>query len=912
MICPPSARAVIRGFFRACAIVVLAEIAGFHAVAIPPAPQDTSPVLRADQIHQLQREKAEREGVVAVTPPPVERTETAGISPDRVSALARKYTGLTIAKVADTRSRRSIEVQADQILVRLKPGRTKAQASQALARYQSAAIERKTAALEKLGYWRARVPAGVATADFLARLSKDASVECVEFNVILRSQAEKPADPTFGPDWGLQAILAIQAWEITQGDPSVIVAVVDSGIAGDHPDLADALVPGYNFIADNTEAHDDFGHGTQVAGIIAARSNAESGTTGVAPRSRVMPLKVLDANGEGTAADVAEAIVYAADAGTRVITLALGTYAESGVLQAAIEYASARNCLIIAAGGNNGTDELVYPAAYPQTLAVAALDQFRKPCFFSNRAPYIDIAAPGIDILTTAKNGGHSELTGTSASAAHVAGLAALLLAVNPALNADTFQAIIRASASDLQTAGWDAETGFGLADCVVALNQPTTSLIDVGIVDVMAFPQRPRPDQTASIVLTLRNHGVQPVQSATLVLSRDGHAVATTNLPDLAPKQTRELTVPWVPLATDAETTLNLLARIDLLPSETAMSDNLREVPIPVTDEECHDLAILDARAIGAPLKPGATVTVKVTIANLGNVIEDHILFHCRGRELDISSLLTLRPGERNAQIVEWSIPNEAFDPLGEVPWYGLWLGIIPITGEISVTNNNLELDFGFMRGDLSRAVIPFHACGTGKEVHQWIAKEAYKYFQDQVDESNIPQDDRISHHLGQWNWDWDNYDKVKQSLIEGTWMEDQGAPSGPYNDEAPWGSDYYLTPFIDHFCAGGDGDEIYDGIENSALTRANWWWGSYAKPQNGSNKPLAHYYLGHVVHLLTDMCVPAHTHKDSHADLWWLGGDYDYFEKTVSYNNNFQVHGFNSAYAGHWSDLLTALATR
>jgi|GEM_PF-1512497 len=790
-------------------LTLVAGVAFFSAsiyAVPPPAPPDKSPVLRADQIHQLQREKSDREAGVLTKQPSAEATKSSRTLPGRTPIAVRKDTGLKIAKVADAKSRRPVEAQADQVLVRFKPDRTNAERTLALTRHQTATIERTTSALEKLGYRRVRVPTGVAAADFIANLSKDASVERVEGNVILRSHAEKPADPTFGPNWGLQAIRAIQAWEITQGDPSVIVAVVDSGIAGNHPDLADALVLGYNFIADNAEAQDDFGHGTQVAGIIAGHSNTVSGTTGVASRSRLMPLKVLDANGEGTAADVAEAIIYAADSGVRIITLALGTYAESGILQAAVEYAAGKKCLVISAAGNNGTEEPVYPAAYAQTLAVGAVNQFRKPCFFSNRASYIDVVAPGEGILTTSKDGGHQELNGTSASAAHVAGLAALMLARTPLLTPDIFHAVVRASASDLQTAGWDKETGFGLVDCFAALNQTNASSIDVGIVDSMILPQQPRPGQTASIVLTIRNHGVQPFQSATLDLSREGHSVVTTNLPPLAAKQTREVIIPWVPLETDAETTVSLLARIEPLPGEMATTDNSRQVEVPVTNKEHRDLAVISAHAVGAPLNPGDTCTVEVTVANLGNVAATNVVLKSTGFQRSTTNVLSLSAGERRTVATEWTFPDDRPGPEDVHPVYSLVFAIEPVESE-QIVNNTCVLKLGTRRE--SGQIVPFHATGDAysdnKYVHQWIALAAYSNFISQVSGADI------GSYLGTISGSFIAYDS---DLLEGTFAEDKDYRD-PLNQ---------FMPYNRHFCAGADGSELDDGLMayDSAYTQA------------------------------------------------------------------------------------------
>ena len=381
----------------------------------PPAPLDTSPRLRADEKWRQAREAAPGKGqemnVVSEAPKPPTQARAEAKHP------TRKDTGLRIARVKDSKTQRPVDVKGDEVLIKFRVGAASADKEKVFSLLKAAPVPRKMTALQKIRYHRAPVPAGVTLDDFLAQVRKAPSVEFAEVNPVFRSQSLSPDDPLLDEQWGLKAIHAPQVWEVTQGDPSVVIAVVDSGIDSDHSDLVPNLVAGYNFINDTANADDDLGHGTQVAGIIAAKSNNGLGISGVAPGCRMMPLKVLDANGEGTAADVAEAIIYAADNGCRVINLSLGTYAWSEALKDAVDYAAGQNCVLVAAGGNNGTAEPCYPAAFPSTIAVAPTDQFRKACFFGNRAPYIDVSAPGTDILTTIVGGEYGNLTGSSAAA---------------------------------------------------------------------------------------------------------------------------------------------------------------------------------------------------------------------------------------------------------------------------------------------------------------------------------------------------------------------------------------------------------------------------------------------------------------------------------------------------------------
>jgi uncharacterized repeat protein (TIGR02543 family) len=825
---------------------------------IPPAPPFAAPTLRADQIRQLERDKA-------ATQPVMEDSESVRTEEDESTNTAkpiptRQDTGLRISRILDPGSRRIIEAQAGQVLVRFRLDRKETEASLALSRHDTTIVGRKTDLLEKIGYRRVRVPDGVSVDTFLADLAAEAAIEHVEPNIILRSNGEKPADPVFGPAWGLEAIQVPQAWQVTQGDPSIIVAVVDSGISAGHPDLSERLVPGYNFIADSSDSMDDYGHGTQVAGIIAAQYNQESGASGVAPLSRLMPLKVLDANGEGTVADAAEAIIFAADSGTRVINLALGTYTESNVLRAAIEYAAERNILIIAAGGNNGTDEPAYPAAYPQTLAVGAVDQFHNPCFFSNRGSYIDVAAPGKNILTTSFDGGHQELTGTSAAAAYLSGLAALLLAMEPTLGPDTFQGIIRAGASDLQASGWDAETGFGLVDAFAALNQTPTASVDIGLVDITVLPQHPHPGQTANIYLTIRNHGLETVQDAQVVLKRDGRVAASLNLQKLGPKETREVALPWTASLESSETTVSLTAELGPLPGETATMDNTRLVEVAVTHEDQRNLAVLKARAINMPLTPGAGFTVETTLANTGNMPESHVVLTSQGLQSSTTKVISLDPGERRTIITEWTLPDDSPGPDEVIPVHALVFSIEPVESE-NTADNTLVLKLGLNREH--GQMVAFHLTGDSYSdhayVHQWIAREAYNYFVSQIEGSEL------GDYLGTISG---SFITANADLLEGTFAEDRSNRDPLFQGSGD--PDPINGPFMRHFCKGADGSELEYGlfwdIYDSAYEQGIRIWDDYAKPDYPGNKPRAYYRFGHVVHLLTDMTVPAHTHNDEH----------------------------------------------
>ena len=285
------------------------------------------------------------------------------------------------------------------------------------------------------------------------------------------SFAASGSDPLLDQQWGLTAIGAPSVWKITRG-AGVTVAVIDSG-SGPHPDLDANLDAGrtmFGFIDSvGVVDIDNAGHGSHVAGIIAAVADNAIGGSGVAPQSRILPIRVLDAHGSGDSKDVSKAVRFAVDSGAKVINLSLGGSTESTSLTAAIQYAVDRNVLVVAAAGNGAADSTPkWPGASDLVIAVTAVDRNNSVTSFDQRGDYIDLAAPGASILSTASND-YKIQSGTSMAAAFVTGAAALLFAAQPSITAAQVRDVLQRTATDIGAAGRDTTFGYGLINLVAA-----------------------------------------------------------------------------------------------------------------------------------------------------------------------------------------------------------------------------------------------------------------------------------------------------------------------------------------------------------------------------------------------------------------------------------------------------------
>ena len=320
--------------------------------------------------------------------------------------------------------------------------------------------------------------------------------------------------------WGLTRVAAPTAWSTTTGR-GVTVAVLDTGVAA-HPDLRDNLLPGFDFVDNDTSTTDVHGHGTHVAGIVAAARNG-IGVAGVAPDARILPVKVLSDSGSGTTTGVANGIVWAVGNGADVINLSLAGAASPSV-STAIAYAVSRDVVVVAAAGNGGLNGVTYwPGADPNAIGVASTDSSGLPSSFSSRGSYVDVAAPGGSVWSTYPGDGYASMSGTSMAAPHVAAVAALVRQARPELSEIQVRAVLTSGALDVAPAGVDPASGAGVVNAPAALSAAT--------------PWAVAPPST----LTARVNGLDVTLAATAVSSpavagyrfeRNGVLVATSPTP--------------------------------------------------------------------------------------------------------------------------------------------------------------------------------------------------------------------------------------------------------------------------------------------------------------------------------------------------------------------------------------------
>jgi len=380
---------------------------------------------------------------------------------------------------------------------------------------------------------------------FREQMSRNPAVRYVEPNMKRRALFE-PNDSYWSLQWSLKKIEANWAWNTTFGSSGIIVALVDTGIDYYHEDLAANYVPlGYDWVNYDPDPFDDNGHGTHCAGIISAVLNNGVGIAGIA-QVKIMAEKVLDSSGYGFDDWIANGIVHAVDQGAKIISMSFGGYGYSSLLHEAVRYAYERGVLLVAAAGNDNVDSKLYPAAYPETIAVSATDEYDEKTFFSNWGDWIELSAPGVNIYSTVPRG-YASASGTSVSCPHISGVAALIWSLYPSATNDWVRAQLRYTADDLGKPGFDVYFGYGRVNAKKSVEQKPPEH-DLLVLNAQG-PQYVCPGDVAYYDVTVLNFGRNDEVGVNVTFIINGHIVDYRYIGFFKSGSSNAVTFSWSPM---------------------------------------------------------------------------------------------------------------------------------------------------------------------------------------------------------------------------------------------------------------------------------------------------------------------------------------------------------------------------
>jgi subtilisin family serine protease len=379
-----------------------------------------------------------------------------------------------------------------------------------------------------------------------------------------------PNDPDWSLQWGPQKIGADWAWNTTIGNSSVLVAVIDTGVDWNHPDLsANYVALGYDWVNGDNNPMDDHGHGTHCAGIIAAVLNNSVGIAGLA-QVRIMAEKGLDAGGWGTEVNLANAIIHAVNQGATILSNSWGgPYSE--LIYDAVKYAYNNSVLIVAAAGNAASKTKLYPAACDEVVAVTATDQYDNPAGFTSFGDWVEVAAPGVDIYSTVWDNSYTRMSGTSMACPHAAGVAALIWSRFPNATRDWVRAQLRYTADDLGDSGFDEYYGYGRINAKNAVEQAPPEH------DLLIFDwERPpyvKLGELAIFNITVLNFGVNNEADVEVHLRVNDSSADSTSIALLPRGVSTTVGLSWTPTTRG---TYNVTYYVAPVPDETMIQNNL------------------------------------------------------------------------------------------------------------------------------------------------------------------------------------------------------------------------------------------------------------------------------------------------------------------------------------------------
>jgi len=430
----------------------------------------------------------------------------------------------------------------------------------------------------------------------------------VEPDLIFRAQFV-PNDPYYVYQWAPPKIEADWAWDMTKGNSSIIVAVIDTGVDYNHPDIKDNYVAlGYDWVNDDDDPIDDYGHGTLCAGILGAVLDNAVGIAGIAQVS-IMAEKALNSTGWGFETDLAYAIIHAVIQGAHILSNSWGSDSDSYLLHDAIQYAYEQGVLVVASAGNLDVDSKFYPAAYDEVVAVSATDRFDRKAAFSNWGSWISVSAPGLQVFSTMPTYhvtmndegygmNYDYASGTSMACPHAVGVAALIWSSFPNATRNWVRGQLSFTADDLGDLGFDVIYGSGRVNARKAVEQgPLTHDLFLFKYDA---PRLIQPADTVPLSVIVLNFGSTSESEVNVSLMVDGSIIDSAVVHDLPSDSFANVTLSWTPTETRA---YNVTLYVLPVAGETTLKNNVISMMINV-----HFLITLDPSS--GPVGTGVNVT--------------------------------------------------------------------------------------------------------------------------------------------------------------------------------------------------------------------------------------------------------------------------------------------------------------
>jgi len=565
--------------------------------------------------------------------------------------------------------------------------------------------------LPGLGLLTLRLPRGRAVTA-LQSLEARSDVLFAEPNYVVRTAA-RPNDPLLPNQRALERAEVLKVFDQPVGG-RVVVAVLDTGLDTNHPDLQGRIVPGYDSVNGSATMRDDNGHGTAIAGIIAAISDNNIGIAGIAQNAVVMPIKVADRDGIASVADFAAGLKFAVDQGARVVNMSLGTRVPSRTLELVIRAAHSLGAVMIGAAGNDPVHHAVYPAAYDEVIAVTVTGDEPELGYSAVLAEEVEVGAPGEDIPATLPGGVYGFMSGSSASSAFATAVAAVVWGKDPTLARDDVRQVLRAAQDPIPALEPVRGTyRFGRLNALSAWTRASRRFVDIDATAIRVRPVEPVSGVPSRVSVEVVNQGTS-LPRAVLALREEltggaSRAIGAVNLGSMNSGERRTIVFNWTPSGAGLK---SLRAELGLAfgqpsptgavtvlsPGDQVPANNLRRRKVKVVSVGAPDLRVVERRIITPATVLAGRLRFEVVIENVGSLatVAPVVSASVAGATLKSVAVPGLaaapqgfQSGARKTLTYEWLIPQPA--PKDIVRFE---VSANPVAGEQVVFDNHAALD--------------------------------------------------------------------------------------------------------------------------------------------------------------------------------------------------------------------------